>query len=378
VCGIAIATAAMVCVLSVFNGFTDIALQSFNAIDPQLQILPATGKVFASNDSLIQEVKTLKSIQSISETLEDNALIKYDNRQAPALVKGVSPEFLKQINADNFMFEGDFILEEGDVHYGIPGIGLAVTLGLRSDYISSMEIYAPKRDAKINMTNPMANYTTSYAYPSGIFVLNQPQYDEQTVFVSIDLAREIFRYENEVSSLNLMLQKDASVENVKKEIKAILGNNYIVKDRFEQQEDVFRMVSLEKWIAFLILSFILLIAAFNTIGSLSMLILEKKEDINILQNMGASKSLILKIFSFEGWLICFSGAIVGLAIGLTLCLLQQHFGFLKLSDTAGAFIIEAHPVSILASDILYIFLTVSAIGFISVLYPIENLRKRLK
>jgi lipoprotein-releasing system permease protein len=377
VCGIAIATAAMVCALSVFNGFTDIAARSFSAIDPQLQILPATGKVFNPDDSLFREVKALDGIQSVSETLEDNALIKYEERQAPALIKGVSPEFLKQINTGDFMLDGDFALEEGDVHYGVLGIGLAMTLGIRSSYISSMEIYVPKRDVKVNTANPTANYTTSYAYPAGIFTLNQQQYDEQTVFVSIALAREMFRYENEVSSLNLMLQKDASVNDVKKEIKAILGNNYLVKDRFEQQEESFRMVSIEKWVTYLILSFILVIATFNIIGSLSMLILEKKKDIHILRNMGADKTLILRIFSFEGWLICFAGATAGLIIGLTLCLLQQYFGFLKLGNTAGAFIIDAYPLSVQASDIFYIFLTVLAIGFAAVLYPVDNLRKQL-
>jgi lipoprotein-releasing system permease protein len=378
VCGIAIATAAMTCALSVFNGFTDIAARSFSAIDPQLQILPATGKVFNPHTPQFRKVKALQGIQSISETLEDNALVKYEEHQVPALIRGVSPEFLTQINTGDFLLDGEFVLESGDVHFGVLGVGLAMTLGLRSGYISSMEIYVPKRDVKANTANPMANYTISYAYPSGIFALNQQQYDEQTVFVSIALAREMFRYENEVSSLNLMLQKDVSAEDVKKEIKSILGDKYLVKDRFEQQEESFRMVSIEKWVTFLILSFILVIATFNTIGSLSMLILEKKEDVRILRNMGAGKALILRIFSFEGWLICFTGAAAGLLIGLTLCLLQQYFGFLKLGNTAGAFIIDAYPVSVQVSDILYIFLTVLAIGFAAVLYPVDNLRKQLE
>ncbi|GAB6012794.1 ABC transporter permease [Viscerimonas tarda] len=378
VCGIAIATAAMVCALSVFNGFTDIAARSFSAIDPQLQIAPAKGKVFNPDDPDIQAIKKSEGIQSASGMLEENALIKFADRQVPALIKGVSPEFLDQINAGDILLDGDFKLKEGDVQYSVIGAGLAMTLGLRAGYSTPLEIYVPKRNAKVNTANPAMNFTISYAYPGGIFALNQQQYDEQTLFVSIELAREIFRYENEVSYLNLMLKDGASSDRVKKEIKAILGENYLVKDRFEQQEESFHMVSIEKWVTFLILSFILIIATFNTIGSLSMLILEKKDDINILRNMGAGKKLILRIFSFEGWLICFIGAMSGLIIGLTLCLLQQHFGLLKLGSAAGAFIIDAYPVSVQAMDVVFIFLTVLLIGFVAVLYPVDNLKKQLR
>ena len=377
-CGIAVATAAMVCTLSVFNGFSDIAAQSFSAIDPQLQILPAKGKVFNPEDAVILKVKELDGIQSVSEMLEENALIKFEDRQVPALVKGVSPEFLKQIDARKILLDGHFNLKEGDVQYGVIGAGLAMTLGLRMGYVSPLEIYVPKRNARVNTANPAANFTISHVYPSGVFALNQQQYDEQTMFVSLELAREIFRYENEVSSLNLILKNELSTNRIKKEIKTILGEQYLVKDRFEQQEDSFRMVSVEKWVTFLILSFILVIAIFNIIGSLSMLILEKKGDISILRNMGASKKLILKIFSFEGWLISFIGAISGLTIGLTLCLLQQHFGLLKLGDTAGAFIVDSYPVLVQFTDIIFIALTVLVIGFVAVLYPINNLRKQLK
>jgi lipoprotein-releasing system permease protein len=377
VCGIAVATAAMVCALSVFNGFSDIAARSFSAIDPQLQILPAKGKVFNPNDSLLQKVKLLPEIASVSETLEENALARYDDRQVPVLVKGVSPEFLNQIHAADFLLEGEFLLENGGINYGVVGAGLAVTLGLRAGYISPIEIYAPKRDVKVNVANPMANYVVRYVYPAGIFALNQQQYDEQTLFVSIGMAKEIFRYESEVSSLNLMLQNGASVDRLKQEIKSILGDSYSVKDRFDQQEESFRMVSIEKWVTFLILSFILVIATFNTIGSLSMLILEKKEDIAVLRKMGADRKLILRIFSLEGWLICFSGAVAGLLAGLLLCFLQQYFGLLKLGNVAGAFIVDAYPVLVQPTDIVYIFLTVLAIGFLAVLYPVDNLKRQL-
>lgn len=377
-CGIAIATMAMVCALSVFNGFTDIAAQSFGAIDPHLQISPAKGKVFDPTNPVFARIRSIEGIESISESLEENGLVKFNDRQVPVLIKGVSPEFLDQIETDKIMLEGDFLLKEGDVQYGVVGAGLAMTLGIRANYMSPLEIYVPKRDVKVNMANPSTAFTLSYAYPAGIFALHQQQYDEQTMFVSIELAREIFRYENEVSTLNIILKNNNSANNIKNEIKNILGDKYIVKNRFEQQEESFRMVSIEKWVTFLILSFILIIAIFNIIGSLSMLILEKKNDITILRNMGASQKLILRIFAMEGWLISFIGAIFGLITGLALCLLQEHFGLLKLGDVAGAFITDAYPVSVQVTDIVYIFLTVSIIGFIAVLYPVRNLKKQLK
>jgi len=376
--GIIVATMAMVCALSIYNGFTDIAARSFSAFDPELQITPVRGKVFDPANARLDLLKEISSIDFISESLEENALVKFEDRQEPVLLKGVSPDFVKLADINSLIIDGEFGLRDGDIDFCVVGAGLATHLGVRASFISPLEIYMPKRNEKVNLANPSTAFTIANTYTAGVFALNQAKYDEQLMIISIELIRELLRYENEVSSLDIKVKDGESVESVKREIKAILGDEYLVKDRFEQQEDLFRMVSIEKWVTFLILAIILLIAAFNVVGSLSMLILEKKEDIRILQNMGANKKLITNIFFFEGSFITFTGAVIGILIGLILCLGQQYFGWLKLSSSTGTFIIEAYPVVVQPMDVLYILLTVNIIGIITVLYPVNNLRTNLK
>lgn len=376
-CGIAIATLALVCALSVFNGFTMLVEKSFSVIDPDLKIEPARGKVFDPSDSRIQKILSLPEIASYSETLEENALAIYDDRQSPVLLKGVSQTYKDVIDTDKLIADGVYSLKEGDVDYSIAGVSLAMNLGIRSNAPFPIEIYSPKRDVKVNTANPAAAFSRTYVYPAGIFALNQPKYDEQLMIVSLDLARELFRYDNEISSLDLKLKEGTSIAKVRDQIQNILGSNYLVKDRFVQQESSFRMINIEKWVTFLILCFILTIAAFNIVGSLSMLIVEKSADIQILKNMGASNKLIIRIFLFEGWFISFIGTLIGLVLGLLLCFLQIKFGILKLGHTPGAFIIDAYPVKVMFTDILSIFITVIIIGVLVVLYPVNSLRKRL-
>lgn len=377
VCGIAIATTAMVCTLSIFNGFTKLVADSFSIIDPDLQITPSKGKVFDASTQIFQEIKALPEVDIMSETIEDNALVKYGDRQDPVLIKGVSDQFTKMVDTKKLVSNGQFNLREGDVDFCVAGIGVAINLGLRTDNITPIEIFSPKRDVKIQLANPANAFTTAYTYPSGVFALNQTKYDDQVILVSIDLARELFRYTKEVTSLDIKLKDNVSPNNIKAKIQSLLGDKFVVKNRFEQQADSFRMVSIEKWITFLILAFILVIAVFNVVGSLSMLILDKSADIEILRHMGANNSLITRIFKMEGWLISMSGAIAGIVIGLGLCLAQQHFGILKLGQNPGAFIVDAYPVEVIATDIVFVFLTVSVIGGLIVLYPVNNLRKRL-
>nr|WP_185153813.1 FtsX-like permease family protein [Dysgonomonas sp. 520] len=377
VCGIAIATMAMVCTLSVFNGFTEIVTKTFSSFDPQLQIVPAKGKAFDPGDSLIQKATALPEIDIVSEAIEENALLRFEGRQLPVVVKGVSGQFEHLASIDSLILEGEFKLKEGDVYYGVIGAGLAMNLRVRANLVSNLEIYAPKRNVKVNLSNPATAFTTEYASIGGIFALNQQKYDEQLLLISIEQARTLFRYDREVTSLDIKLKNGISVDAVQKQMEEILGDNYLVKNRFQQQEDSYRMVSIEKWVTFFILAFILVIAVFNIIGSLSMLIIDKKEDIRILQNMGANNNLIVKIFMFEGWMISISGAIVGLILGLILCLLQQYFGLLKLGETPGAFIIDAYPVQVQILDIIAVFATVCSIGVVAILYPVNSLRKRL-
>ncbi|NDW18854.1 ABC transporter permease [Dysgonomonas sp. 216] len=377
VCGITIATMAMVCALSVFNGFTGIVVKSFSAIDPELKIMADKGKVFDPADERILKVKALDEIAIVCESLEEYAMIKYEDRQATGLVKGVSPEFINMTDTHSIILDGNFMLKDGDVQFGVIGAGLAANLGARANFIAPIEIHAPKRDVKVNLANPSSAFTVRSVFPAGAFALYQAKYDENLLFISLELARELFRYDKEVSSLEIKLKDPNEVKAVKEKIKMILGDNFLVQDRFEQQEESFKMVNIEKWMTYLILLFILIIAVFNIIGSLSMLILDKREDINILRKMGANNNLIVSIFRLEGWLISFMGAIAGLVLGLILCFLQEKFGLLKLGQTAGTFVIDVYPVEVQFLDILYIFITVSVIGFLAVLYPTNSLKRYL-
>lgn len=378
VCGIAIATMAMVCVLSIFNGFGGIVEDMFSAFDPDLKITVKEGKVFDWHTPEFDKALQVQGIQLISESLEENALFMFDESQVPVLMKGVSEEFRLMTDMEKLLVHGSFKLREDVVDYTTLGSGLAMTLGARPGFIDPIEIYAPKRDVRVNLANPAAAFTKGYIQIGGVFTLNAPEYDEQMAIIPIQLARELFAYENQVTSLDIKLEHNVSVNRVKREIERTLGDDFLVEDRYEQQKESYRMMQMEKWVTFLILAFILLIAVFNVVGSLSMLIVEKQDDIKSLQHMGASDQLISRVFLYEGWLITFIGIIVGIVMGLALCLLQQHFGWLRLSDTPGAYIIDAYPVIVEIMDILIVFAVVSLIGLLTVLYPVNNLKKKLK
>ncbi|SBW01993.1 FtsX-like permease family protein [uncultured Dysgonomonas sp.] len=391
--GISLATAALVCVLSVFNGFTGVVSQTFSAFDPELQITPVSGKVFDPNNPQMEEVKKIAEIAFTSESLEENALLKNGDRQEPIILKGVSKKFENLADIDKLIIDGRFLLREDTsgaveaigtdsmnewhIDNGVVGAGLAMFLGVRANFVDPVEIYVPKRNVRVNPANPSTAFDRSDVFISGVFALNQAKYDDQMMIVSIDLVRELLRYENEVSSIDVKLKDAAEVDKVQAKIKSVLGDNYLVKNRFEQQEDLFRMVSIEKWVTFLILAIILVIAVFNIVGSLTILIIEKNEDIRILKNLGADNKLILKVFLFEGGLITFVGTIAGIILGLIICLLQQYFGLLQLGSTPGTFVMDAYPVVVEPLDVLLIFVTVSMIGLLAVIYPVNNLRKRL-
>lgn len=377
VCGIAIATAAIIIVLSGFNGFGGIVEGMFSAFDPDLKITAKTGKVFDYHTPAFDKALRVDGVQLISESLEENALYKFDDRQVPVLVKGVSEEFKLMADMNKLMVDGRFRLSEDVVNYTTLGSGLALTLGARAGFINPIEIYAPKRDVTVNLANPSAAFTLGEVMIGGVFSLNQPEVDEQMAIIPIDMARELFRYENEVSSLDIKLHPDVSVKKVKSEIEKIVGNDFLVENRFEQQKESFRMLQIEKWVSFLILSLILLIAVFNIVGSLTMLIVEKTKDINSLKNMGASNNLISRIFLYEGWLVAFFGIVSGLVAGLLICLLQQHFGLLRLSNTPGAYVVDAYPIIVKFWDVVIVFVSVSVVSLLAVFYTINNLKKKI-
>lgn len=376
VCGVVVATIALVCALSVYNGFNDLVSATFSNFDPELKIRPLAGKVFDPNTPEMQKIKKLPEVVCFSEVLQDNALIKYKDRQAVATIKGVDTNFEQLTSIDSILIDGRFALREDVVDYATLGIGLASSLGINAGFVSPLEIYAPKRDEKVNMANPASSFNLEYAYISGVFAMNQQVYDEGYMVVPLPLARSLFNYDREVSSIELRLKNDTDLSSVKKQIKELAGEKFHVQDRFEQQEASFKMMQVEKWMTFLILSFILAIALFNVVGSLSMLMIEKRNDVCTLRNMGADDTLIRRIFLFEGWMISGFGALIGIVGGLVLCILQQEFGLLKLGQESGAFIIDAYPVRVVAGDVFTVFLTVVSIGFLTAWYPVRYLGKK--
>ncbi|MFV0581447.1 MAG: FtsX-like permease family protein [Parabacteroides gordonii] len=376
VCGVVVATIALVCALSVYNGFNDLVAGMFSSFDPELKITPRTGKVFDPTTSDMQKIRELPDIAFFSETLQDNALIRYHDRQDVAVVKGVDDAYQHLTMMDSALIDGNFTLQDEVADYALLGVGLSSKLGARPGFASPLELYVPKRNEKVNLSNPSSSFSMEYAYTGGVFMINQQVYDEGYMIVPLSLARELFHYDKEVSAIELKLTEKADLSSVKKQIKSILGNEFIIRDRFEQQEASFKMMQIEKWMTFLILCFILAIALFNVVGSLSMLMIEKQDDVRTLRNMGASDSLIRRIFLFEGWMISGFGALIGIVIGLVLCLLQQSFGLIKLGQTAGAFIIDAYPVRVIFTDILVAFVTVAAIGFMAAWYPVHYLGKK--
>ena len=381
VCGVAFATLAMVCTLSVFNGFQDLVQTMFTAFDPELKITSLTGKVFDADDDRMKNVQEMPEVEIFSKSLEDNAMVQYKGRQAMVVIKGVEDNFNQLTAIDSILYgRGELKLRDEVASYAIPGIELVSVLGTGIRFLDPLEVYAPKRGVKLNVANPSTGLRMDYLHSSGlIFAVNQQKYDDSYILTSLDFARNLFQYDTEVSSIELKLHPNADVDVVKKKISKFLGDDFLVQDRYEQQMDTYRIMEVEKLISYLFLSFILLIACFNVIGSLSMLIIDKREDVITLRNLGADNQLIFRIFLFEGCLISFIGALVGVCGGLMLCLLQQEFGFLSLGsgDSAGAFVVDAYPVSVHFCDVMLVTITVLVVGFLSVLYPVRYLSRRL-
>ena len=376
VCGVVVVTIALVCSLSVLNGFSSLVSSLFSSFDPELKIIPRTGKVFDSSSEEIKKVLALPEIELASEILEDNVLVKYNDRQVLAVIKGVDDNFSRLIDVDKILVDGEFKLREDVVDYATLGIGVAFSLGINASFVSPMAFYAPKRDENINMANPASSFNVEYAYITSVFSVNQQIYDDNYLIAPLPLVRSLFRYENEVSALELKLTREANIASVKSKISDLLGENFIVQDRYEQKEASFKMMQIEKWMIFLILCFILIIALFNVIASLAMLMIEKQEDIRTLRNMGADDKLINRIFMFEGCMISGFGALIGLVIGIGLCLLQQTFGIIKLGQSSSAFIIDAYPVKLLFGDVLIVTVTVLSVGLLAAWYTVYYLGKR--
>lgn len=379
VCGVALATLSLVCTLSVMNGFQDMVADLFTSFDPELKITVREGKVFDGKDERIQSMRTWPEIEVLTESLEEQAMVEYKDRQVMAVIKGVEDNFEDLTAIDSILKgAGEFKLHDEVVDYGVLGIELVSMLGTGLQFVDPLSIYAPKRNAKVNMANPGASFNREYLFSPGcVFVVNQQKYDGQYILTSLAFARRLFDYSTEVSSVELKLAPNANLTAIKKKIADQLGPDFLVQNRYEQQEDIFRIMEIEKLISYLFLTFILMIACFNVVGSLSMLIIDKKEDVTTLRKLGASDKLISRIFLLEGWMISFFGALGGIVLGLALCLAQQEFGFLTLNVSGGIYLVDAYPVSVHASDILFVFITVMIMGLLSVWYPVRYLGRRL-
>ena len=381
VCGVALATLALVCTLSVFNGFQDLVATMFTAFDPELKITAVNGKVFDGQDERIQSLRQLPEIEVFSESLEDNAMVQYKGRQAMVVIKGVEDNFDRLTPIDSILYgRGELVLHDEVVDYAIPGIELVSVLGTGIRFLDPLEVYAPKRGSRINVASPASSFNSDYLHSSGlVFAVNQQKYDASYILTSLAFARNLFQYDTEVSSVDLKLKEGSNIYKVQENISQLLGEDFRVLNRYEQQADTFRIMEVEKLISYLFLSFILLIACFNVIGSLSMLIIDKRADVVTLRNLGANDETIKRIFLLEGCLISFMGALVGVVLGVVLCLVQQEFGLISLGsgDSAGAFVVDAYPVSVHVGDVVLVLCTVLLVGYLSVLYPVRYLSRKL-
>ena len=379
VIGVAVATMALVVTLSVFNGFHDLVDTFFTSFDPQLKVMPAEGKTVAADDPILTQIRQLPEIEVATECVEDQALAVYHGRQAMVVIKGVEDNFSQLTHINEILVgDGEFSLHAADLDYGIPGIRLAELLGTGYTYREPMKIYAPRREGQFDMTNPENAFEEDELYSPGVlFNVKQAKYDKDYILTSIGFARRIFDQQGMLSSLELRLKPGSRFNAVKDKVRELCGTKFVVKDRFEQQDDTFKIMKIEKLIAYIFLTFILMVACFNIIGSLSMLIIDKKDDVVTLRNLGASDKQIVRIFLFEGRIISAIGAVIGIVIGLLLCWAQQQFGLVALGSTSGSFIINAYPVSVHPEDIILIFITVLVVGFLSVWYPVRYFAKRL-
>lgn len=380
VTGVAVTTMALVIVMSVFNGFHDLVASFFTSFDPQISVVPAKGKAVAADDPLLTQMKKLPEVQVSTECVEDLALAMYGDKQAMVTVKGVENNFDSLTNIRDILYgDGDFTLQAANLQYGIPGIRLAQTLGIGAQWDGFLKIYAPKREGQlVDATNPSDGFVSDSIISAGVvFAVNQSKYDKDHILTSIGFARRIFDRQGMITSLEFRLKPGSNLNAVKAEMQKIGGDKYRVLDRFEQQADTFKIMQIEKVLAYIFLTFILVVACFNIIGSLSMLIIDKKQDVATLRSLGANDKLITRIFLFEGRMISAIGAAIGIIIGLLLCWLQQTYGLVAMGSTSGAFIINAYPVSVHYDDVLIIFITVIAVGWLATWYPVRYMSKRL-
>lgn len=369
---VGVVTAAMVCVMSVMNGFGVMVEQLFSQFDPDIRIEATTGKSFRLDPATPASLSSLPSVDMLSESVEETALVYYDDKQMPVQLRGVDTAFAQLTHIDSIITDGKYMVYDGAFERAVLGQGLAWQLGIGAHFVQGMQVYAPKRTGRVNMLRPDESFNRETCFIAGTFAVQQTKYDDALMLVSIHLARRLLDYgDDEVSALLVKVKDGVSIRQAKKELRSVLGNDYQILDRYEQQEDFFRILRIEKLLTALLLAFILLIATFNIIGALSMLIIDKQKDIQILSDLGADRKMIRNIFLYEGWLISALGAAVGLVAGMAICLVQEHFGILKMGSGT-EYVVSAYPVAVQGTDILIIAAIVLALGAVAACIPARN------
>lgn len=375
VAGITIGTMALIVVLSVFNGFEGLIVSLFDTYSPDLQVTAIKGKTFVPEEINVRQIEQLEGVAQVVEVVEDNALLKHQASQYIISLKGVGDNYQQATSLDSMLIDGQFILREGNMNFAVLGAGVAYHLGvfLRAK-VDPITVYVPSRTRKPGVSLDNA-FNSRNIIPSGVLSLHQ-EFDLKYVIVPIGFARELFEYESQVTAMEISLHPDADADDMQEKISILAGEGFLVKNRYQQQELLYKIMKTEKWAIFFILTFILIIAAFNVIGSITMLILDKKKDIAVLHSMGANNQLIKRIFRVEGMMVSVVGGIIGLILGAVLCFLQQEFSLITLGGGEGSFIIEAYPVEMKFIDFIYVFLTVLIIGYLAAYYPVSRISRK--
>jgi len=376
VTGVLVGTMALIIILSVFNGFEKAVVSMFNVFDPDLEISLKEGKTFRENQLPREQIMKLEGVVKYTRVLQENGLLRYRDKQYLASIKGVDNNYVVNSPLDSLMIEGDLVLEADSFNFAIPGFGIAYYLDIHVDDPEGiLTMYVPDREKRLNTLSENTLRAESIR-PSGIFSVQQ-DFDNKYVFVPLRFARQLFNYTDEISSVEILLDKKVRTETIQKEIQKIAGPEFVVKNRLQQQEILYKTMKSEKWAVFMILTFILLIASFNVIGSVTMLIIDKKHDIATLASLGANRAMIRRVFFLEGMLITLTGAIGGMLLGGLVCWLQMHFGLIKLQGS-GSFIMSAYPVAMKTTDFLLVFVTVISIGLLASWIPVRRLSRKFK
>ena len=378
VCGVVVSTAALICVLSVFNGFRGLIMGKLAMLDPQIAITATTGKVINDADSVIDLVSAMPGGERAIPVVEDQALAIYAQMQMPVRLKGVPDDYNTMNGMDSIIVDGEWKLRDEVSRYAVAGAGPAVRLMVRPESFGMVRLYAPQRQGRVNLANPMGAFRQDSVFVSGVFQLQQNSYDADLIYVPLEMAMELFDYETEATQIELRLLPGANERQVMRGISQTLGDAYQVKNRLMQQREAYRLVNMEKWMAFLLLAFILIIATFNVISTLSLLIIEKDDSIATLRALGAHDRQISRIFVLQGWLITLAGAVTGVVIGLILCLCQQQSGWLRLSGDPANMIISAYPVEVQWQDVVITLALVAAVGLLTSMVTALIMRRRLR